>query len=222
MKSKERRRRELIVWVAAAVLTLTSCHTTREVGEGQTFRLDQVQVDSRYAFRDHNTMTPERAKKMGILPIENRAEAARKVRRLKHITDTEYYKLDPMSHSIPYLAKGATKLLKTIGKDFQKELRRRGYRRHRVIATSMLRTREDVARLQKVNTNAVKTSAHLYATTFDLSYTRFNRISTDGKAVGNTEMANILGEVLHQLRADGRCRVIFERNQHCFHIMSEE
>jgi len=35
-------------------------------------------------------------------------------------------------------------------------------------------------------------------------------------------MANFLGEVLLGLRKDGRCGVIFERNQHCFHIMSNE
>lgn len=203
-------------------MVLTGCHTSSTlVGEGQTFRQDNVAVRSEFFYKDYNTMTLEKAKKIGIAPIDNREEARRKVRKLKHITDTEYYKLDPMSHSMPYLAKGATKLLKTIGKNFQKELRHRGYRRHRIIATSMLRTREDIARLQKVNSNSVKNSAHLYATTFDLSYTRFNRISMEGNPVGNTEMANILGEVLYDLRSDGRCRVIFERNQHCFHIMSE-
>jgi hypothetical protein len=123
---------------------------------------------------------------------------------------------------MPYLADGATKLLKTIGKKFQKKLKKNGYRAHRVIATSMLRTRADVASLRKVNGNAAKNSAHMYATTFDLSYTRFNRISTNGNPVNNDQMANFLGEVLLGLRKDGRCGVIFERNQHCFHIMSNE
>ena len=86
----------------------------------------------------------------------------------------------------------------------------------------MLRTRADVNSLRKVNGNASKNSAHMYATTFDLSYTRFNRISTDGDPVNNDQMANYLGEVLLKLREDGKCRVIFERNQHCFHIMSNE
>lgn len=205
---------------AVAVAMLSGCRLSSFVGEGQTFRADNVSVSSSYAFKDINTMTLKDAERIGILPIEDREEARKKVRRLNHITDTKYYKLDPMTHSIPYLADGATKLLKTIGKKFQKKLKKDGYRCHRVIATSMLRTRADVTSLRKVNGNASKNSAHMYATTFDLSYTRFNRISMDGNPVNNDQMANYLGAVLQDLREDGRCRVIFERNQHCFHIMS--
>ena len=205
-----------------AVLFASCSSTSKFVGEGDTFRQDNVNVRSDFFFKDHNTMTLEKAEKIGILPIENRDEAEHKLRHLNHIEDTRYYKLDPMTHSMPYLADGAKKLLTTIGKNFQKILKKRGYRCHRIIATSMLRTRADVGRLMKVNGNAAKNSAHLYGTTFDLSYTRFNRIDMDGKSVNNTEMANILGEVLYDLRDDGKCRVIFERNQHCFHIMSEK
>lgn len=204
------------------VVLLTGCRSSQFVGEGQTFGSSNVGVRSEFWFKDYNTMTLDDARRIGILPIENRQEARRKVRRLNHIGDTRYYKLDPMTHSMPYLADGAKKLLKTIGKRFQKRLRKEGYREHRVIATSMLRTREDVEQLRKVNGNASKNSAHMYATTFDLSYTRFNRIDVKGNAVNNDKMANLLGEVLYDLRAEGRCRVIFERNQHCFHIMSSK
>lgn len=210
-----------IMWVALAVV-LTGCHSSKFVGEGQTFGANSVNVSGAYAFKDANVMTLKEAERIGILPIENREEARKRVRHLNHITDTKYYKLDPMTHSIPYLADGAAKLLKTIGKKFQKKLKKNGYRQHRIIATSMLRTRADVNSLRKVNGNASKNSAHMYATTFDLSYTRFNRISTDGDPVNNDQMANYLGEVLLKLREDGKCRVIFERNQHCFHIMSNE
>lgn len=210
-----------VLWVAF-VMVLTGCRSSKFVGEGQTFGVSQVSVSSQYAFKDPNITTLKIAERIGILPIENREEAKKKLRRLNHIEDTKYYKLDPMPHSMPYLADGATKLLKTIGKKFQKKLRKNGYRCHRVIATSMLRTRADVASLRKVNGNAAKNSAHMYATTFDLSYTRFNRISMDGKPVNNEQMANYLGEVLLGLREDGKCGVIFERNQHCFHIMSNE
>lgn len=201
---------------------ITGCHSSKFVGEGQTFGVSQANVSSMYAFKDPNITTLKIAERIGILPIENREEARKKVRCLNHIKDTKYYKLDPMTHSMPYLADGATKLLKTIGKKFQKKLKKNGYRAHRVIATSMLRTRADVASLRKVNGNAAKNSAHMYATTFDLSYTRFNRISTNGNPVNNDQMANFLGEVLLGLRKDGRCGVIFERNQHCFHIMSNK
>lgn len=206
----------------ATVCLLTACHNSYVNREGQTFGVSQVNVQRDFWFKDYNTMTLKKARAIGIEPLENRDEARHKMRRLKRIEDSPYYKLDPMPHSMPYLAKGATKLLTTIGKRFQKELKKEGYRKHRIIVTSMLRTREDVARLQRVNGNAVKNSAHMYATTFDITYTRFNRIDTDGRPVSNELMANILGYVLGELRDEGKCRVIFERNQHCFHIMSNK
>ena len=188
--------------------------------EGTTFMDRNVTVRSTYFFKDHNITTVEMARKMGIEPCDTREEAARKVGKLNYIASTRYYKVDNLTHSIPYLGDGAKELLDDIGRKFHKKLKKKGYREHRIIVTSILRTREDIARLQKVNGNAVKNSAHMYGTTFDLSYSRFNRIDTEGLMVDNTTMANILGEVLQELRAEGRCRVIFERNQHCFHVMS--
>lgn len=215
------RMRRWLLGLAVTVL-LTACHSSWNNREGQTFGVAQVNVQREFQYKDYNTMTLKKARQIGIEPLANRDEARHKMRRLNRIEDSPYYKLDPMPHSMPYLAKGAKKLLTTIGKRFQKELKREGYRKHRIIVTSMLRTREDVARLQRVNGNAVKNSAHMYATTFDITYTRFNRLDTEGRPVSNELMANILGYVLGELRDDGLCRVIFERNQHCFHIMSNK
>ena len=188
--------------------------------EGKTFWDNNAVVQARYFFKDTNITTNEMAKKMGTEPLENREEAAKKVGKLNCIESTRHYKVDPLTHSIPYLGDGAKDLLDDIGKNFQKALRKRGFREHRIIVTSILRTREDIAYLQKVNANAVKNSAHMYGTTFDLTYARFNRINMEGNPVDNTTMANILGEVLYQLRNEVRCRVIFERRQRCFHVMS--
>lgn len=211
-------------WISiiGIIAVLSGCDRSVFNGEGQIFGVSQVNVQREFRFKDANVMTLKKAREIGIEPIGNREEAKRKVHKLSLIETSQYYKIDHMSHSIPYLAKGAKKLLKTIGKRFQKELKREGYRPHRIIVTSILRTRDDVERLRKVNGNAVKNSAHMYATTFDLSYTRFERISTDGKPISNELMANLLGAVLGELREEGRCRVIFERNQHCFHVMSNK
>lgn len=188
--------------------------------EGTTFMERNVAVRSPFHFKDYNTTTVEMARKMGIEPCDTREEAAQKVKKLNYIESTRYYMVDNLTHSIPYLGDGAKELLEDIGRMFHKKMKKQGYREHRIIVTSILRTREDIARLQKVNANSVKNSAHLFGTTFDLSYSRFNRIGMEGNAVDNTTMANILGEVLQELRADERCRVIYERNQHCFHVMS--
>ena len=72
--------------------------------------------------------------------------------------------------------------LKEIAQKFQEELERAGYREHRIIITSIFRTREDVKALRETNSAASKNSAHMYGTTFDISFTRFNRTSMNGEA----------------------------------------
>ncbi len=123
-----------------------------------------------------------------------------------------------MPHSNPYLTSGGKWVLKTIAKRFQKKLRKAGYREHRIIVTSMLRTREDIGGLKKINRVAATNSSHMYGTTFDVSFTRFNRISMDGMQPSNRLMANLLGEVICELREEGECWIIFERSQHCYHV----
>ena len=114
----------------------------------------------------------------------------------------QLYLVDPLTHSVPYLTKGARSLLEDLGEGFQYILRREGYRPHRIIVTSLLRTEADVTSLRRVNGNAARNSSHLYATTFDLSYTRFNRLSTEGKPVSNAEMARILAILIDESSAE--------------------
>lgn len=188
-------------------------------GAGQTFRDDAVRVPREYHFADLNGEQLESARRFGISrPIKNRKEARRKTRHLKKVRSCQLYLVDPLTHSVPYLTKGARSLLEDLGEGFQYILRREGYRPHRIIVTSLLRTEADVTSLRRVNGNAARNSSHLYATTFDLSYTRFNRLSTEGKPVSNAEMARILAILIEEFRSRGDCVVIFEQNQHCFHI----
>ena len=81
----------------------------------------------------------------------------------------------------------------------------------------MLRTPRLVKRLRRRNRNAVDTSAHLYGTTFDISYAKF---ICDSTRVPRTQedMKNLLGEVVYAMREQGRCYVKYERKQGCFHI----
>ena len=202
--------------------TAASCASHRNVaggGAGQTFRDDAVRVPREYHFADLNGEQLESARRFGISrPIKNRKEARRKTRHLKKVRSCQLYLVDPLTHSVPYLTKGARSLLEDLGEGFQYILRREGYRPHRIIVTSLLRTEADVTSLRRVNGNAARNYSHLYATTFDLSYTRFNRLSTEGKPVSNAEMARILAILIDEFRSRGDCVVIFEQNQHCFHI----
>lgn len=130
------------------------------------------------------------------------------------------YKVDPLEYSIPYLTPAAKALLDEIGSRFQTAMSEQGLRKHRIVVTSVLRTDDDVNRLRKTNGNATKNSAHRYATTFDITYVRFNRMSLKGQTASSQQMANILGEVLAELRKEGRCYVRYERLEPCYHITS--
>ena len=134
--------------------TAASCASHRDVaggGAGQTFRDDAVRVSREYHFADLNGEQLESARRFGISrPIKNRKEARRKTRHLKKVRSCQLYLVDPLTHSVPYLTKGARSLLEDLGEGFQYILRREGYRPHRIIVTSLLRTEADVTSLRRV------------------------------------------------------------------------
>ena len=68
----------------------------------------------------------------------------------------------------------------------------------------------------KVNGNAVSNSAHCRATTFDITYRRYKYVN--GKQADALQLKNLLGEVMQELRAKGRCFVRYETQQTCLHI----
>lgn len=189
-----------------------------DLDHAQTFMDNNTFVSSRYHFADLNGEQLRYAQLSDFEPLDSRDQEGRARRRLNRIESGQYYLIDPLTHSIPYLNDDALRLLNDMGNMFQRSLILAGYRPHRFIVTSLLRTREDVDRLRRVNSNAARTSSHMYATTFDISYSRFNRISTDGNPATNATLASYLGEVIRTLREQGRCVVIYERQQHCFHI----
>lgn len=218
-KLKNKRWQTLKISVAVVCgMVIAACVSSKFNFEGETFRKDNVAMDRRFQFKDLHGEQLYAAKKYGITPIETRKKLRRNHRRLKKIWNTKYYIIDPLTHSSPYLTKGAKSLLKDIAQRFQHKLKKGGYREHRIIVTSLLRTREDVGKLRQVNGAASRNSSHMYGTSFDLSYTRFNRISMSGKPISNDVMCNLLGETIYELREAGDCWAIFERNQHCIHV----
>ena len=71
----------------------------------------------------------------------------------------------------------------------------------------------------KLNKNASENSVHRYATTFDIAWTRFDKVDpTDERTLDDGRLKAILGQVLHDLRQSERCYVKHERKQACFHI----
>lgn len=177
-------------------------------------------VHSEYRFGDVNKTHLSAARKNGIKPVAEREDIP--TEGLTRIESGKQYMVGHLAHSSPYLTPAAAELLDEIAVRFQAALKEQGLEKHRIIVTSVLRTGSDVKRLREVNENASANSAHQYATTFDITYVRYDRQSLFGKAADNEKLANILGETLKQLRDEGRCYVKYETRQRCFHITSRK
>ena len=137
--------------------------------------------------------------------------------------DNSHYSIAKLTHSIPYLTDGAAELLDMIGKNFLDSLESKGLNPNKIIVTSVLRTQEDVKKLQKSgNPNAVSNSAHCYATTFDITYTYYDKSWFKKfrfcESVETETLKKVLGEVLRDLRKQKKCYVKYEVKQRCFHI----
>lgn len=184
---------------------------------GIKLRINPLGMTLRRAFNDSNYLHIATAEKIGIKPVNSLRNAWEGGRKLQRLESCEAFYLDNLTHSLPYLVPKAHKLLTDIGLAFRDSLRQRGGGDYRVKVTSVLRTPRLVKRLRRRNRNAVDTSAHLYGTTFDISYAKFICDSTRTPRT-QEDLKNLLGEVVDQMRRQGRCYVKYEYKQACFHI----
>ena len=172
-------------------------------------------------FEDQQDVQVQSASKYGIKPIQNRAEAMKKRSGLVYVGSNPYYYIDRLHSSIPYLVPNAAILLQDIGHTYFDSLTVKGIPLHKIIVTSVLRSKEDVASLRGHNGNATQNSCHLYGTTFDICYNRYKTVAPPGEhrhEVRNDTLKYVLAEVLRDMRNTGRCYVKYEVNQGCFHI----
>lgn len=174
------------------------------------------------SFGDLNDVHLERAKALGIRPLSSREEAERMKEKLDFIQENEYYSVDSLTHSLPFLVPRACALLDSIGANFLDSLAAKGLNPNKIIVTSVLRTQDDVKRLRRRNGNASENSAHFYGTTFDVSWKRFKKIEEeDGRPMQDVNadtLKLVLSEVLHDLRQADKCYIKYELKQGCFHI----
>ena len=135
------------------------------------------------------------------------------------LKDNEVYLVDTLEYSYAFLTPRASSLLFDIGKRFQRKIQNTNLKGAKLIVTSALRTVNKVNLLRKVNKNAIKYSAHLHGTTFDVTYSTFfhKRKLTHAEING---LGEILSKTLFELRLRKKCWVTFERFQTCFHIVS--
>lgn len=174
------------------------------------------------AFPDSNNVQLDAAERFGVSPVENRKDAESRKRELVYISSNPYYHVDRLHRSIPYLVPRAAILLNDIGRTYYDSLQIKGVPLHQIIVTSVLRTREDIKKLQNYNHNATENSCHLYGTTFDICYNRYKTVQdpdgTEHRKVRNDTLKWVLSEVLRDMRQNNRCYVKYEVKQGCFHI----
>lgn len=171
----------------------------------------------RTIFCDVNDLHLAAAEAAGIEPIASLRDAYKLRVPIQRIESCDAYILDNLSHSLPFLVPRAASLLNDIGRRFADTIRARGGHEYRIKVTSALRTDRSVAKLRRRNLNASEASAHSYATTFDISYSKFIALEPDF-VVDQGDLKNILAEILYDEREKGRCYVKFEVKQGCFHI----
>ena len=172
-------------------------------------------------FNDSNYVHLEAARLLGIDPLDDLSSFYFMKRPIVKVSDNEYYHIDSLRHSIPYLVPEAADLLRDIGKNFIDSLKNRGGDSYTIKVTSLLRTPESVGRLRRVNVNATDSSTHQYATTFDISYTNFYCLDQN-RQINQGDLKNLLGEVLYDLRQQGRCYVKYEYKTACFHVTARK
>lgn len=174
-------------------------------------------------FNDLNDLHINAAQQIGIDPVSSREEAKKISRKLVEIETCDEYELDKLTHSIPFLVPEAAKLIEEIGNNFNDQLKELNAPEYKIIVTSVTRTEKDVKKLKKRNGNASNNSAHLYGTTFDVSWVRFKKIDeSDTLNIPQDKLKMVLAGVLKDLRKQDRCYIKHERRQGCFHITARD
>jgi len=172
-------------------------------------------------FPDQQDVQIVAANKYGVQPVQNREEAERSKGKLVYVGSNPFFYVDKLNNSIPYLVPRASVLLQDIGRAYFDSLQIKGIPLHKIIVTSILRTKDDVAKLRTRNGNATENSCHLYGTTFDVCYNRYKTVQTASqprREVRNDSLKWVLSEVLRDFREKDRCLIKYEVNQGCFHI----
>ena len=224
-KLKKKVKIRLIQFSAITLLVLTIYFPVKHKIEAilHPAPIGTVNVDR---FRDLNAVHLKYAKQGGVSPfntnndLKENISALIKDDKLVEIKDNRYYRICPLTHSHPYLTPGAKEFLIDLGKRFQKKLDEKDLPKYYFQISSLLRTNENQKKLSHTNGNAAANSSHAYGTTFDIPYftvvkrTLFWKEAevTDGRA------SKLLSEAIGELRKEGRCVAVTERNEACIHI----
>ncbi len=209
----------LLLALFSLVIGVESCH------HHQRGELKKIWYNGSYNrdFADLNDLQVAEAMRIGITPLSSAADVAKASKKMVEIKSGEYYDVENLKHSVPYLIPEASDLLEAIGKNFQDTLTNLNAPVYRILVTSLTRTADNMSSLRKKNRNTSDNSAHQYGTTFDVSWNRFTKVDPkDSLDIDKDHLKMVLAMVLRDLRDDSLCYVKHERKQGCFHITVRE
>ncbi|HMM04243.1 MAG: DUF5715 family protein [Prevotella sp.] len=213
------------MWILSiGILSMISCSSKGQSDEEKPAA--EVRKYSRFngnynrTFADLQDVQIEAAMANGVGPLVSRADTALYEGQLVRIpSELDIYKVDKLKHSMPFLVPKAATLLSDICLNFRDSLISKKMVLYKPIVTSITRTDDDVKGLSRRNRNTSDNSTHRYATTFDIAWTRFEKVNpSDPRTLDDGRLKAVLGQVLHDLRQRDRCYVKHERKQSCFHI----
>lgn len=215
------------IWILSlSILSLLSCSSENK-GENREEGIPAepkkyTRFNGKYnaTFNDLPELHTQAATENGVGPLETRGDTLLYGEKLVKIPqELEIYRVDRLKHSMPFLVPKAAVLLSDICLNFRDSLISKKMPLYKPIVTSVTRTNDDVKNLSRGNRNASENSVHRYATTFDIAWTRFDKVDpTDERTKDDGQLKAILGQVLHDLRQRDRCYIKHERKQSCFHI----
>jgi hypothetical protein len=211
----------MIAFAIAASFLLPSF--INKISNNEPVVTGNVRVDR---YKDFNEKHLNYAKKLGIKPFKTDKDYRHGKDdliadgKLKKITGGSYYVVNKLGHSHPYLVPEAEKLLNDIGKRFNKKLKQNGKGSYYFRVSSLLRTGESQKKLSRSNGNAASNSAHLYGTTFDIAYKNVIKkpLPWINREVADLTVIKLLSDAIGELRDEGRCLVVTEYKEKCFHI----
>lgn len=210
------------VTLTVTLIMLTACHSAikQQPVEDNLVTYPGRTFSYKAKFSDNQAKQLKAAKALGLsTPPRNRQEANNMRRHLQLVRTTDNYIIDPLTHSVPYLVPHAAAELNAIGDGFADILQRNGLPHYRFHVSSVLRTQEDIQSLQySGNINSVTTSCHCYGTTFDITYTNFDKVTTTRDYMTPDNLKLALAQVLLNEQRLGHIYVKYEWKQACFHI----
>lgn len=184
--------------------------------EKTELRLLKSHLNDEHLIEAHKSelKTPIKDKKV----FEAQKEEICKDADLEKVETNELYAIARLTYSIPYLNEKSADFVETLGERMQESFDNKSISRYRFVLTSVLRTERDQRLLQKVNTNATpKETSHYFGTSFDISQTRF-LLDDSKESVYSYRLRNILARELIKLQEEGKCYVILESREKCFHV----